>query len=114
MEKYSLYHLNTIGWESTVNRCYLLHLHVFTIAGDDPLKNIRDLLSAAVLKRMMGVRRIGCLLSGGLDSSLISALVVKHARELNLPYNIQTFSIGMEGSPDVLAARKVSDRIFSS
>lgn len=79
----------------------------FSLSGGKVLQDIRDLLSAAVRKRMMGVRRIGCLLSGGLDSSLITALVVKHAKELHLPYNIQTFSIGMEGSPDVLAARKV-------
>ena len=45
---------------------------------------------------------------GGLDSSLITALVVKLARESGVTYPIQTFSIGMEGSPDVIAARKVS------
>lgn len=77
------------------------------LTGDNALKNIHDLLSAAVKKRMMGVRRIGCLLSGGLDSSLITSLVVRHAKEMQLPYNIQTFSIGMDGSPDVIAARKV-------
>lgn len=56
---------------------------------------------------MMGLRRIGCLLSGGLDSSLIAALVNKLAKEQNLGYKIQTFAIGMTGSPDLLAARKV-------
>ena len=45
--------------------------------------------------------------SGGLDSSLIAALVVKHAKDLGLEYPVQTFSIGMESSPDIIAARKV-------
>jgi len=56
---------------------------------------------------MMGVRRIGCLLSGGLDSSLVAALVCKVAKEMKLGYKIQTFAIGMDGSPDIAAARKV-------
>jgi asparagine synthase (glutamine-hydrolysing) len=51
--------------------------------------NIRTLLTAAVKKRLMADRRIGCLLSGGLDSSLVAALLVKLAKEENLPYKIQ-------------------------
>lgn len=68
--------------------------------------NIRMLLSAAVKKRLMADRRIGCLLSGGLDSSLIAALLVKHAKEENLPYKVQSFAIGMGDSPDIIAARQ--------
>lgn len=58
---------------------------------------------------MMGVRRIGCLLSGGLDSSLIAALVCKLCKEWNIDYKIQTFAIGMPGSPDLIAAKKVGN-----
>lgn len=36
---------------------------------------LRRLLTEAVKKRMIGHRRIGCMLSGGLDSSLITSLV---------------------------------------
>ncbi|XP_061179872.1 asparagine synthetase [glutamine-hydrolyzing]-like [Saccostrea echinata] len=78
---------------------------------DDILGSIRDLLDAAVHKRTMAERRIGCLLSGGLDSSLVSSLFVRKAKELGIKYPIQTFSIGMEGSPDLLAARKVANHI---
>ena len=46
-------------------------------------------------------------IAGGLDSSLIAALVVKLAKEEGIDYPVQTFSVGMEGSPDVIAARKV-------
>lgn len=55
----------------------------------DPLKNINTLLTQAVKKRLMADRRIGCLLSGGLDSSLIAALLVREAKKANVPYKIQ-------------------------
>lgn len=70
--------------------------------------NIRKLLSVAVEKRLMGDRRIGCLLSGGLDSSLVAALLMKQAKKHNLPYKIQSFAIGMGDSPDIVAAKQVS------
>ncbi|XP_015108849.1 asparagine synthetase [glutamine-hydrolyzing] [Diachasma alloeum] len=73
--------------------------------------NIRKLLTAAVNKRLMADRRIGCLLSGGLDSSLIAALLVKQARQHNINYKIQSFAIGMGDSPDIRAARQVADFI---
>ena len=59
--------------------------------------NLSDRLSLALL--------FLCL--GGLDSSLIAALVVKLIREEGRGYPVQTFAIGMEGSPDVAAAQKV-------
>ncbi|XP_058790517.1 asparagine synthetase [glutamine-hydrolyzing] [Phymastichus coffea] len=73
--------------------------------------NIRKLFEAAIEKRLMADRRIGCLLSGGLDSSLVAALLVKYAKLYNFKYKVQSFSIGMEGSPDTLAARQVADHI---
>ncbi|KAG6442363.1 asparagine synthetase [glutamine-hydrolyzing] [Manduca sexta] len=79
------------------------------LAKMDLNEKIAHLLEAACRKRLMSDRRIGCLLSGGLDSSLITALVVKLAKECNLPYKIQTFAIGMGDSPDLIAARAVAD-----
>lgn len=75
----------------------------------DVKENIRALFTEAVRKRLMSDRRIGCLLSGGLDSSLVAAVLVKLARESGISYPIQTFSTGMEGSTDLAAARKVAD-----
>lgn len=77
------------------------------LTADDVKQNIREFFTMGVKKRLMADRRIGCLLSGGLDSSLVTALVVKLAKEFDFGYKIQTFSIGMEGSTDLQAARKV-------
>lgn len=82
-----------------------VNFHLFK---DDISLNIRSYLSNAVKMRLMSHRRIGCMLSGGLDSSLIAALTVQEARKQGITYPIQTFAIGMdEESPDLLAARKV-------
>jgi len=70
------------------------------------LNNIRFYLHESVRKRLMTERPIGCLLSGGLDSSLIAGLVRKY---LPKEKQLRTFSIGFEGSPDLKYARKVAD-----
>ncbi|XP_067112220.1 asparagine synthetase [glutamine-hydrolyzing]-like [Osmerus mordax] len=80
---------------------------------DTVKSNIRTLFENAVRKRLMAHRRIGCLLSGGLDSSLVAATLVKLSKEEKLKYPIQTFAIGAEDSPDILAARKVAAHIGS-
>lgn len=82
-----------------------------SLDGEDVNSSIRMLLSASVEKRLMANRRIGCLLSGGLDSSLISALLVKLCQENQIPYKVQSFAIGMHESPDIKAARIVADHI---
>ncbi|XP_075067861.1 asparagine synthetase [glutamine-hydrolyzing] [Mixophyes fleayi] len=76
-------------------------------------ENICRLFENAVRKRLMAHRRIGCLLSGGLDSSLVAATLLKLMKEGNTPYPLQTFAIGMDDSPDLLAARKVAKYIGS-
>lgn len=65
--------------------------------------DIRCLLTKAVNKRLNADREIGFLLSGGLDSSLIVAIATK----ILGPDKITCFSIGIEGSPDVEAAKSV-------
>jgi len=69
------------------------------------LQGIKTFLHASVKKRMMTERPVGCLLSGGLDSSLIAALVRHY---LPSDKQLRTFSIGFEGSPDLKYARKVA------
>ena len=68
-------------------------------------------LEAAVEKRLTTVRDIGACLSGGLDSSLVAAIAARylHSRGIRL----HTYSIGMEGSPDLKYARTVAEHIDS-
>jgi asparagine synthase (glutamine-hydrolysing) len=66
---------------------------------------IKQLFENAVKKRLMSERPVGCLLSGGLDSSVVTAIV-----KANIPNgNLNTYSIGLKGSVDLLWARKVSE-----
>ena len=69
-------------------------------------------LNAAVQKRMLTERPVAALLSGGLDSSLIAALVQKELKAHGAP-SLKTFSIGFEGSEDLRYARIVADHIGS-
>ena len=73
-------------------------------------KNIRTKLIKAVEKRLLSERPIGCLLSGGLDSSLIASIC---SRFYDDPKQLKTFSIGMPGSPDLYHAQLVADFIGS-
>lgn len=74
---------------------------------------IRDSLIESVRNRMYSERPLGCLLSGGLDSSLIAGIASKILEEKNEKLN--TFSIGMSASsPDVIYARMVADYIGSN
>ena len=80
-------------------------------------KNIRSLLYNAVYKRYINTERpVACLLSGGLDSSLIAGLVsFIHKNNKSLQHiPIETYSIGLKDSEDIKYARKVADFIKSN
>lgn len=67
-------------------------------------------LNAAVSKRCLTTERpIACLLSGGLDSSLITALVNNFYKLNNYDKQLETYSIGLVGSEDLKNARIVAD-----
>jgi len=69
-------------------------------------------LQEAVVKRCKNTERpVACLLSGGLDSSVVAALVAKYFRRKQM--SIETFSIGIQGSPDLHYAKIVSEWIGS-
>jgi asparagine synthase (glutamine-hydrolysing) len=71
-------------------------------------QGICELLNLAVKKRVVGTseRPIACLLSGGLDSSLTTALVKKYYDGV-----LETYSIGMKGSEDLRHARIVAEHL---
>ena len=90
------------------------HCNSFTnynITGErDALFAIKHSLINAVKKRVGNTdREITCLLSGGLDSSLIAALVRKITK--NKP--LHTWSIGLKGSEDLKYAKIVAEHIGS-
>ena len=72
-------------------------------------QNIHDKLIAGVQKRLVADAKVGFLLSGGLDSSLVCAIA---AKECSHP--IETFAIGMtEDAIDLKYARQTADYIGS-
>ncbi len=83
------------------------------------IEALRDALEAAVHRQLMSDVPYGVLLSGGLDSSVTSAIAKKYAqkriesddtKEAWWP-QLHSFSVGLEGSPDLAAAQKVADHI---
>jgi len=73
------------------------------------LYNINKYLKQAVEYRVHNTDRpVACLLSGGLDSSLITALVAKHYKN---PNQLETYSIGLKDAEDLKYARKVAEYI---
>jgi asparagine synthase (glutamine-hydrolysing) len=81
--------------------------HKFNDLSLDKIKEkIKNKLETSVKKRLQSDRKIGCLLSGGLDSSLVTSLVKKLSTDLG--WNVVTYSVGLEGSVDLEAARKVA------
>jgi len=71
-------------------------------------RELRLVLEDAVRKWMVADVEVGSFLSGGLDSSIVAAIAARTA-----PYRLKTFSVGTEGSPDLLAARRVAEHIGS-
>ena len=76
-------------------------------------KLINSTLIDSVRCRMMGDQPIGCLLSGGLDSSLIASIASMILKEKDINAKLKTFSIGMDGSTDEPYARAVAKYIGS-
>jgi len=70
---------------------------------------VRNLFELAVCKRLMSDRPVGCLLSGGLDSSIVSALVVRHMAKPGTV--VDTYAVGLEGSVDLKWARRVAEHL---
>ena len=83
------------------------------------IEELREALDAAVHRQLMSDVPYGVLLSGGLDSSITSALAKKYAdkriesddKDKAWWPRLHSFAIGLEGSPDLAAAQKVADHL---
>jgi asparagine synthase (glutamine-hydrolysing) len=102
------YKYHTIPWITTP----MFNPENSNLARQDASIHLRIALEEAVRKRMLAERPVAALLSGGLDSSLIAALVQINLSNVGAP-PLKTFSIGFEGSSDLKHARMVADWISS-
>ena len=83
------------------------------------IEKVRNGLESAVKQQLMSDVPYGVLLSGGLDSSIIAAITQKFSKkriesdskEAAWWPQLHSFAIGLEGSPDLIAAQKAADYI---
>jgi len=88
---------------------------------DNPtsIDDLRNALEAAVHRQLMSDVPYGVLLSGGLDSSVVSAIAKKYSAKRIENHDqtgawwpqLHSFAVGLIGSPDLAAAQKVADHI---
>lgn len=83
------------------------------------IEKVRNGLESAVKAQLMSDVPYGVLLSGGLDSSIIAAITQKFSKkrvetdskEAAWWPQLHSFAVGLEGSPDLIAAQKAADYI---
>ena len=107
--------------EGKMTRWYTRDWMSFDAVKNNPasVEELRDALEVAVRRQLMSDVPYGVLLSGGLDSSVISAIAKKYAsrrietngkQEAWWP-QLHSFAIGLKGAPDLAKAREVADFI---
>ena len=104
---YSTFVLDNDDWcfhDSRKYSCFGFYTMPTSTEYNTILKMIRENFINAVKKRVVGTtdRPIACLLSGGLDSSLVTSIVS------SMVPNLETYSIGLPGSEDLKYARQVA------
>nr|MCR4626317.1 asparagine synthase B [Treponema sp.] len=83
------------------------------------IEKVRNGLESAVKAQLMSDVPYGVLLSGGLDSSIIAAITQKYSKKRVETDSkegawwpqLHSFAVGLEGSPDLVAAKKAADYI---
>ncbi len=110
-----------LGSEGVMKRWYRRDWEDYDNVKDNPadVHTLREALCAAVKRQLMSDVPYGVLLSGGLDSSIISAVAKKFSakrietgdrKDAWWP-QLHSFAIGLKGAPDLDKARKVAEYI---
>ena len=115
------YWSGTPGMKRYYSRDWMEYDAVKDVVTDDAVDTaaIRTALEDAVKRQMMSDVPYGVLLSGGLDSSVISAIAEKYSerriesdsRTKAYWPRLHSFAVGLKGAPDLAKARLVADRI---
>ncbi len=74
----------------------------YSLSLEQSFERVREIVQKAVERRLVADVPVGVFLSGGLDSSIIAAVMRKHHDALH------SFAVGMEGSQDLASAREVA------
>ena len=103
-----------LSWKKEIeNKSFYSHVfsNVNSVSLDGGLLQAISRQLNAVVQKQCGAteRPIACLLSGGLDSSLITALVNDFFKKNNQEYMLETYSIGLKGSVDLKYAKIAAD-----
>ena len=110
-----------LGSEGVMKRWYKRDWEQYGAVKDNPASPamVREALEAAVKRQLMSDVPYGVLLSGGLDSSVISAVARKYAERRVESESTQaawwprlhSFAVGLKGAPDLAKAREVADHL---
>lgn len=110
-----------LGSEGKMRKWYMREWEDYDKVKDSPVSttDVRDALEAAVKRQLMSDVPYGVLLSGGLDSSVISAVAKKYAARRVESFDTQvawwpqlhSFAVGLKGAPDLAMAREVASHI---
>ena len=114
-------HSSLFTLHSSLKRYYCRDWMQYDAVKDNPasVEAIHDSLTAAVKRQLMSDVPYGVLLSGGLDSSVISAIAEKYS-EMRIENDSKTkaywprlhsFAVGLKGAPDLAKAKLVADHI---
>jgi len=71
----------------------------------EAIRVIQQTLTNAIEKRLRSDVPLGVFLSGGLDSSIIAAVACQYR------HGLKSFSVGLDNSPDLIAARRVAEHL---
>jgi len=111
------WHSDSASWQPYYQRDWFDYAAVKDNEADPA--SIRQSLSGAVRSHLMSDVPYGVLLSGGLDSSIVSALAAQYAtrrveddgKSMAWWPRLHSFAVGLKGSPDLQAAQQVADAI---